>query len=144
VDQTGKYITFQISGRYFALPMDRVREMMPMQPLESWFANEDGLTGVLHTRGRVIPIFDVRKDLGLPARHSCRQERLIIVKSHDGCEFGFAVDKITDCINVDECDIRNSIISGHGRARTILNPDKVVDQQRLFATTFASNSASKE
>ena len=138
----GRYITFQVSGRYFAMFAERVREMMPMQPLAPFAADAAGVLGAVQTRGRMIPIFDLRAELGLKARASSRQESLIIVTAHDGYEFGFAVDKITGMIDVHPDDIRNAAIQGHGRIRTILHPHALVNQDRLFAAVFASISFS--
>jgi chemotaxis signal transduction protein len=143
METAGKYITFQISGSYFALPARRIREMMPMQSLGCWMGRTtSNVLGTLHSRGRDIPVLDLRTQLGLKARESCRVERLIIVKSHDGLEFAFTADKITDCIVVHPHDIREEAIVGHGRVRHILDPDALIDQEMLLANTFSSSSLS--
>lgn len=135
----GRYITFQISGKYFAMPAERVREMMPMQDLLPWAPDT---MGAVVSRGRMIPVFDIRSTMMLKARASSRQESLIIVKSHDDYEFGFTVDKLTDMIQVHAHEIRQGSILGHGRIRTILDLDALVSQERLLAAAFSRISFS--
>lgn len=137
MSESAKYITFQVSGKYFALRIECIREMMPMQKLAPWFRGDSPIAGILQSRGKAIPIVDLRRELGLGPRQSSRQERLIVVRSCAGVEFGFTADKVTDCIKVHESDIGDrGVITGHGRPRTILDPDS------LAATTFANNSFS--
>ncbi len=118
--------------------------MMPMQQLQPWPGQQSGVIGALRSRGRVIPVFDLRTQLKLKPRRSSRQERLIVIKSHDEYEFGISADKITDSIRVHAHEIRETSIVGHGRNRVILDPDVLVNQERLFAVTFSSNSLSSE
>jgi chemotaxis signal transduction protein len=139
IGQPGRYITFQLSGKYFAMPAGRVREMMPMQPVVPW---SPGVLGAVMSRSRWIPIFDLRAELLLRARNNTRQESLIIVRSHDQYEFGFPVDKLTDMIQVQPHEIRQSTIVGHGRVRTILDLDALVNQDRLLAAAFSRISCS--
>jgi purine-binding chemotaxis protein CheW len=139
----GQYITFQISGNYFALPAERIREMMPMQPLEPWGTDTPGVLGAVQSRGRLLPIFDLRNELQLRPRASSRQERLLIIKSHHEYEFGFPVDKVTDFVQVSSNDIRDEAIFGHGRMRAILDIDSIVNQERLFAAAFSRISLSR-
>lgn len=143
METAGKYVTFQISGSYFAIPAKRIREMMPMQSLGCWMGGKaPPVLGTLHSRGRDIPVLDLRAQLGLKGRESSRAERLIIVKSHDGLEFAFTADKITDCIVVHPHDIRHSAIVGYGRVRQILDPDQLINQEMLLANTFSRSSLS--
>jgi chemotaxis signal transduction protein len=131
------------------MPAERIREMMPMQPIVPW-ADESASAGVMGSgvmgsvvsRGRMIPIFDLRSELMLRGRLSSRQESLVIVKSHDDYEFGFPVDKLTDMIQVHAHEIRHGSVLGHGRVRTILNIDSIISQERLFAAAFARISCS--
>jgi chemotaxis signal transduction protein len=188
IGHPGRYITFQLSGKYFAMPAERIREMMPMQPVvplsteagrgrreptvsqeqlrrpplpacsteaqrdrpcdpqrtqeHSFCESSSNALGAVMSRGRWIPIFDLRTQLLLKERHSTRQESLIIVQSHDQYEFGFPVDKLTDIIQVHAHEIRNDSIIGHGRIRTIIDLDALVDQERLFAAAFSRISCS--
>ena len=138
----GGYITFQISGKYFAIPADRVREMMPCNMLVPWASGEPGLLGAVRSCGRMIPVFDLRVELSLKPRLSSRRQCLLIVHSNGHHEFGFTVDKVTDVIQVRSHDIRNAAIIGHGRVRSIVNIDRVLNQERLIAAAFSSISRS--
>jgi chemotaxis signal transduction protein len=138
----GRYITFQISGRYFAMPAGRIREMMPMQELVPWSSQSSGVMGAVQSRGRMLPVFDLRAELSLKARASSRQESLIIVQSHDNYEFGFPVDRLTAMIEARADEFRHGTIVGHGRIRSILDVDAVVNQERLLAAAFSRISFS--
>lgn len=142
IGRPGRYITFQISGKYFAMPAERIREMMQMQPIVPWATGTPGVLGAVQSRGRMIPIFDLRTEMTLKARASSRQESLVIVKSHHGYEFAFPVDKLTDMIEVHAHEIHQATILGHGRIRNILDIDTLVSQERLFAAAFSRISCS--
>lgn len=138
----GRYITFQISGKYFAMPSGRIREMLPQREIVPWADRTPGVIGAVQSRGRLLPVFDLRSELHLRARVSSRQESLVIVKSNDNFEFGFAVDKLTDIIDVQVHEIKRGTIVGHGRLRTILAIDVIVSQEKLFAAAFSRISCS--
>ena len=129
----GRYLTFQLSGQYFAVPAERVIEIMPAKSLVQAPAAAgpvpDGvaLLGVLHTQGRRLPVLDVHTRLGIAPSGREPESYVVIrmIKDGDGApfDFGFAVDHLTDLINVRTHEIRRDVLYGHGRPKTILDFD---------------------
>jgi len=138
-----EYLTFQISGRYFAVPRAQVREMMPVQPLLPGRGDGHHLMGMLYTHGREIPVFDVRHLLQLEDRETARSGCILVLGSPSGLEFGFPVDKITDCISVYPEQISRGAISGHGRQRHLVEAGQLIAQDAILGAAFSSSSTSR-
>ncbi|BDC47949.1 hypothetical protein F183_A02650 [Bryobacterales bacterium F-183] len=136
------YLTFQISGRYFAVPRTQVREMMPIQPLLPGRGSGDNLIGMLYSHGREIPVFDVRGLLQVDNRTS-RRGCFLVLGSPSGLEFAIPVDKVTDCISVSPQDISRGVITGHGRVRSVVDSAQLVGQDAILGATFSSSSTSR-
>lgn len=140
-----EYLTFQISGRYFAVPRAQVREMMPVQPLLPGRGSSSvtNLMGMLYTHGREIPVFDVRDVLHVEARDTARSGCILVLGIPSGLEFGFPVDKITDCISVYPDQITRGSITGHGRQRSLVEAGQLVAQDAILGAAFSSSSTSR-
>lgn len=137
-----EYLTFQISGRYFAVPRAQVREMMPVQPLLPGRGTGANLMGMLYTHGREIPVFDLRDVLHLEPRDTARSGCILVLGSPSGLEFGFPVDKITDCISVHPGQISRGTINGHGRQRSVVEAGQLVAQDAILGAAFSNSSTS--
>ena len=125
------YITFRISGEYFAVAAECICEMMPVPMLASATRLGQGLLGFAFSHGQRIPVFDLGLVLGLNPKRSVRPGRLVIARNSASCSFGFCVDRLTDVIQVHDSEIHGKIIQGHGRNKTVLNPDQLVSGEVL-------------
>ncbi len=137
--KAGRYLTFQVAGKYYALPQQSVREMMPVQdvfpPLLPDSLNwGSGLMGFLHTQSIRVPIFDLHVRLGGPVHeiHLTNQTRIVTVDVH-GFRTAFYADRLNDMILVRCHEIRRDTITGHGRPKVILTPECLWTPQELAA-----------
>jgi chemotaxis signal transduction protein len=135
----GRYLAIQVAGKYYALPNEDVREMMPVPdlwplPAPSASSVGRGLKGFLHTQSSRIPIFDLHERLGGSPRdiRLTTQTRLVTVDVH-GLRVGFYADRLTDIIQARAHEIRKDSIIGHGRPKLILTLEGLWTSQDLTA-----------
>lgn len=56
--------------------------------------------GVINLRGRIIPVIDLRKRLGMQNRERTSQSRIVVVYVH-GRVLGFVVDQVREVLRID-------------------------------------------
>jgi len=71
---------------------------------------------VLSLRGVIVPVFMLRKRLGMSLEYEGNQERIIIVRSGDGL-YGLRVDRVIDVIRIgqENREAAPSVLEGAAR-----------------------------
>ena len=129
----GRYLAIQVAGKYYALPNELVREMMPAQELfPPILPPESGLKGFLHTQSARVPVFDVHVRLGGAPRELrlTPQSRIVVTEIH-GVRTGIYADRLTDLIQARAHEIRKDTIVGHGRPKSIVTLERLWTPQDL-------------
>lgn len=97
-------LTFKISQQRLAIPIDKVREVIrivPVSPAPSWTGL---LHGIIHIRGVVIPVMDIRLVLGNEPAVDTNKTRIIIVEMLERSA-GFIVDEVNDIVPLNQQQI---------------------------------------
>lgn len=76
-------VVFEIEGRRFALPLDRVVEVHRMVAVSPLPEAPDVVEGVIDRRGTVVAVLDVRARFGLPAREVSLDQQLVVGRAGD-------------------------------------------------------------
>ena len=143
------YLTFQVGGEEFAVPVVHVTEIVRLQRS---FAVPDVpayIKGVINLRGKVIPLLDVRARFGLA--EAAFDDRTVIVVLELGETFtGLVVDGVSEVVEImpEQIDARpkwrsqtggSSMVSGVGkRGNTvsfILDVNALVGAELALATS---------
>jgi len=74
-------LLFEIEGRRLALPAERVREVARMVAVTPLPGAPGVVEGVVNLRGAIVPVFDLRRRLGLPARAVSAQQHLVFAEA---------------------------------------------------------------
>ncbi len=92
---TDVYVRFGLGDQTMVLPMDRVREVSPVEALAPVPRAPRGIAGLLNLRGTIIPAMDLRKRLGLPGPRPepDGQARILVAASGQGL-CGLIVDRV--------------------------------------------------
>jgi chemotaxis signal transduction protein len=109
----GKYLTFRIAGREFAMDATRVRGILPIHELG----------------GRDFPVIDLRSKLGLTKASGGRMPCIVVVEVGANDEtrlVGFVADRVSDVVQLRKRDLRNGMTRGKGRPRRVLDPDVIL------------------
>jgi purine-binding chemotaxis protein CheW len=97
--------TFRIGGEDYALDIMRVREIIQPLPITPVPRAPPFVEGVVHLRGEVIPVVDVRKRLGLAAGERTRKTKFLVVNVA-GRRLGLVVDEVCEVLRLPRSEIR--------------------------------------
>lgn len=75
-----QYVTLGIDHDVFAVDVDKVREILDMQPVSRVPNAPPFLVGVIDVRGQAVPVLDLRVKLGLPAVPPTGHTRIIVLE----------------------------------------------------------------
>ena len=101
-----QFLTFSLDGAFYAIPVERVREIVRIQPITPVPRLPVEVLGVISLRGAIVEVVDLRRRLGLEPTEPARRSRIIIVYGGDGSIAGLLVDGVTEVLSVDESDLR--------------------------------------
>ncbi len=92
-------VTFRIDEEEFGVAILEVREINRMMEVTRVPHAPGFVEGVVNLRGQVIPVVDLRKRFGLPAREHDRNTRIVVVELTDKV-VGFIVDAVNEVLRV--------------------------------------------
>ena len=92
-----QYLVFRLGGLDYALDFTKVQELRPLQALERFSSDGEIVTGVVVSRGVIMPIVDMRIAFGpRPQQHDPLTDVIILKLS--SCVMGMVVDGVTDIV----------------------------------------------
>jgi purine-binding chemotaxis protein CheW len=92
-----QYVTLAIADEVFAIPVERVREILAMQPVSHLPYGPDCLLGITDVRGRAVAVVDLRRKLGLVTQEAGEHTRILVAEVPvDGRELllGLVADRV--------------------------------------------------
>lgn len=98
-DQLLQLVTFRIGEEEFGVNILQVQEIIRMLDVTKVPKAPDFVEGVINLRGKVIPIIDLRKRFGLPARERDKMNRIIVVEI-GATVVGFIVDAVSEVLRL--------------------------------------------
>lgn len=99
-------LTFVLDDALYAVPVERVREIIRLREITPMPRVPDCVVGVVALRGEIVQVIDIRTRLGLAPRETTRRSRIIVLHGDDDRVTGVLVDGVRDVIRVahDEID----------------------------------------
>jgi purine-binding chemotaxis protein CheW len=95
--QTSQYLTFGIDRECFALPVERVQEVLDMRPISRLPHAPPYVVGLTDVRGAGLIVIDLRAKFGFPPTEATNRTRIILVNAAvDGKRLG--VGLVADCV----------------------------------------------
>ena len=101
---TDQFVSFQLSGEEYGLPILRVQEIIRYAELTRIPQSEDFIEGVLNLRGRVVPVIDLRKRFELTQCEHNNSTRIVVVEI-DNQVVGLMVDAVSEVQTIEENQI---------------------------------------
>ncbi|WP_109124258.1 chemotaxis protein CheW [Dyella sp. C11] len=110
------WLSFRIGAQLYAAPLTQVSEVLRDGELTPVPGSASDLLGIRHLRGRIVPVMDGRRRLGLPeeGRVDPFQVRLVML-SHGTHLVGIRVDAIGDLLEARPADIAPPLPGGAAR-----------------------------
>jgi purine-binding chemotaxis protein CheW len=120
-DGTVEYVTAQIGGQLFGLPIGRVQDVFVPDRLTRVPLAAPEIAGLISLRGRIITLLDMRHRLGFAAaglalQHADRgSPRVALGVEHKGESYGLLVDEIGEVMKLPAAGREHVPINMHGR-----------------------------
>lgn len=99
-------LTFELAGAPYAVPVERVREIVRIRPITPIPRVPDDVRGVISLRGEIVQVIDLRRKLGLDPVEPTRSSRIIVVHDGETEVAGVLVDAVTQVLRITEDAIR--------------------------------------
>ena len=101
-------LVFGLDGASYAVPVERVREIVRLRELTRIPRVPVWLLGVVALRGEVVEVVDLRSRLGLGESTPNRTHRIIVLHGDADRVTGLLVDSVSEVFRVQDSDVMPS------------------------------------
>lgn len=143
---TLQFITFSLDDELYALPIERIREVIRVQAITRVPQAPAHVRGVHNLRGAILPVLEVRTRLGLSPATLSPSSRIVVAESRSK-RIGLLVDGVHQVIRIPESSLEPppaevksrlsehvvGMVPAHERLALLLSLDKL-----LFLPELAS------
>ncbi len=102
---TSQFVGFQIDSQQYAIRIEQIQEIVIIDQVTRTPQVADYVEGVSNLRGAIIPIINLRKLLGLPAKPADADTRTIVVNVGQRT-MGCTVDAVSQVIRIPQQSIQ--------------------------------------
>jgi purine-binding chemotaxis protein CheW len=95
----------EVGGEPYALPIERVREIVRLCPITKMPRAPELVLGVISLRGEIVEVLDLRRALGATAPEPTRRSRIVVLHGETGEITGWLVDVVNEVLRVPEVEI---------------------------------------
>jgi purine-binding chemotaxis protein CheW len=140
----GKYLTFTLGTESYGIQVLKVREIIRLINITAVPQMPDYIKGVINLRGKIIPVLDLRRKLGMTDGQASEHNCIVVV--HVTCgraekrSMGLIVDAVEEVVNIAATDIEETPDFGthldtdcllgmakiKGQVKSLLDIDRVV------------------
>jgi purine-binding chemotaxis protein CheW len=130
-------LIFGLEGSDYAIPVERIREIVRMRSLTPVPRAPDWLLGVIALRGEIVEVIDLRKRLSLVASPPDRSSRVIVLHGDGERVTGVLVDSVREVVRLADAAANPGhgiespavieIFERDGRFVSILDVDRVLE-----------------
>lgn len=99
-------VTFNLGDEEFGIDILIVKEIIRLVDITRVPNAPDYVEGVINLRGKVVPIIDLRKRLGMSDIERTSNSRIIVVDL-DSKVIGFIVDKVNEVLRIDKSTLED-------------------------------------
>ncbi len=92
-----KAIVFVLEEKSYAINISQISEVIRMREMTPIPDSADFVEGIISLHGKVIPIINLRKKIGIVAQQGTTQCRVIVVKVNNQL-IGIIVDSVSDVV----------------------------------------------
>ncbi len=100
LDEVYQLLCFELADAPYAVPVERVREIVRMRTVTPVPRTPEDVRGVISLRGEMIELIDLRRRLGLGSIEASRRTRIIVTKTSDDEVVGLLVDAVREVFRV--------------------------------------------
>jgi purine-binding chemotaxis protein CheW len=119
VDDLCQLLSFELDGSPYAVPVERVREILRMRPVTPVPRFPEDVRGIISIRGEIMQVVDLRRRLGVEAVEPTRRTRIIVATTSTGDAAGMLVDSVRSVMRVPRESIRPAAGSESGAIESL-------------------------
>jgi purine-binding chemotaxis protein CheW len=97
-------VAFQLADEIYGVDIFHINEIIRLREITQIPRTSDDVEGVINLRGKIVPILDLRKRLGLPPKEHTSGTRVIIVEPGEGT-VGLIVDGVNGVLRIPQNQI---------------------------------------
>src|SRR5438270_7042780 len=97
-------LVFEVEGQRYGLAAGAVRELLRMVAVVPLPGAPAVIEGVVNLRGAVVPVLDLRRRFGLPARAATPTDHLIVADA-GGRAVALRVDRAVELVPLAEAEV---------------------------------------
>lgn len=116
----GQLVVFVLGSEEYALPIRTVQEVIRFQSPRTVSSSDPTLLGVINLRGRIVPVHDVREQLGIAHEplpegqaEDDESDRKIVLVNIDDRIAGVVVDDVSEVLSVPAAEFEDLPASGN-------------------------------
>ena len=129
-------LAIELGGVPYAVPVDRVREIVGLRPITPVPRVSADVLGVISLRGEIVMVIDARRRLQLLPAPPTRSSRIVLVVGDDGRRAGILVDAVIAVLRVGEDAFRSTTPGESGAVASLCRSGdrfvSVIDLERLL------------
>jgi purine-binding chemotaxis protein CheW len=105
-------VVFDVGDESFGVEIDSVQEIIRMQLITRVPGAPEFVEGIINLRGRIIPVIDLRRRIGLPRAAVSKSSRIVVVEIA-GPTVGMIVDGVSEVLRLTEDSVEppSSVVS---------------------------------
>jgi len=126
-------LEFRLAEERYAVEISYVEEVCPFKELTPLPFTPPFIRGIVNIRGRILPVFDLKKFFGLPEKGVTDLHRIILVRGHD-IELGLLADVVVGMRSIPGETLQPSLPTLAGIGSDYL---KGVNEERLIVLDMA-------
>lgn len=131
---SSQFVVFALGGAEYALPIEKVQEVIRYQQPRSVTAEEPWITGVISLRGKIIPVCDLSLRLGQQPNR--REDAKIVIVDATRGTAGIIVDEVDEVLTADSNEVDEPPAAAASSIEAIAKVDErlilVLDAEQLF------------
>jgi purine-binding chemotaxis protein CheW len=99
-EELQQLLTLRVAGSLYAVPVDRVREIVRIRPITPIPRVREDVRGVISLRGDILQVVDLRRRLSLDAQEPTRSTRIVVLQFDEDQLAGLIVDAVDEVLRV--------------------------------------------
>lgn len=145
-------VVFVLGNEEYALPIRTVQEVIRFQQPRTVSSSDPSLLGVINLRGRIVPVHDVRDQLGIEHRelptevseNDDEDEKIVLVNIDDRMA-GVVVDDVSEVLNVEAEEFEDLPAAGNPIVDGVVKAgDRLIILLDPYALTSLADGESAE
>ena len=107
----GKYLAFWLGREEFAVPVGRIREIIPWQEITAVPQAASYVLGVINLRGKVVPVMDLRLRLGMAAQERGPRACIVVMQPDQRraqSPVGVVVDGVSEVLQIQPGEVEDT------------------------------------